>query len=54
MALSKSKKEFTANMDRLGATQSKLKSRNTEVRKELEASEQHVLSLSAVVAELSK
>lgn len=54
MALSKSKKEFTASTARLEATQSKLKSINAEMKKELEVSEQHVLGLNAAVAELGK
>lgn len=54
MALSKSKKEFAASTAKLEDTQSQLKSRNTEMKRELEASEQRVLGLNAMVAELSK
>ena len=50
----RSKKEITASRARLDSVQIVLHRRNTEVQNELDASQKHVLNLSATVEELSE
>lgn len=50
----RSNKEIIANRARLDSVQIDMKRRNTEVQTELDASQKHVIDLSAAMAELSK